>query len=669
MPAPPQPTYTLSNFASSQPTSYPGTAQPSGTNPSTTTTAGASSQSVPQTQTVRAGTNPSNAHPSGIGPAHPPASKSRRILTATAKLLRSRIFAILIGLAALAFAIVAIVPAFQGSTYGDRSLKLAEWTAAKDFKAACQDQKVSVEKMSRACEIALATDIGPPPYVDDTYFHGLLKGARNVSARLFKRGDGQLDHQSERHDMSGLVLGLLRTLRNWMVLPFSTLGKLVIGTLFITSFAVFSRILSSTSFPRHSDPMANAIPTSNELGTHSEEEETTAIPLVIPNIDQSGADGPTKNGQRHQYDAFPFEDVFGQSRIEGTPLNATDSSATDVPEDNLEGLRRRLQGFQKRRGSDDESSWSRRGRFIRIHPTEQPPLQNLGIVGRTEISTVRKVRCQGALLVRKSVRITFRKGLRTWLRELDVLDRLDHPHLIKLVGAYLRRDVLSILLYPLADFDLATYMSLTETRSHVKTLPGFPDPRRSLKRFIRCLTSAVQYLKSNFIRQRELNPENIYVQISTSSAIPEPRIYIGDFGISLHLSSDNHTNLRGVNWKYTAIEVLHGSVHETDTSSVFTLGCIFLEMILISMDRRREISLDFLHSKNGSMPYAFFLDRIYSLLKELRLGMEFMSDLWAEERNILDTISSMLRKDPKERPKADEVLALLGGPNECCRGN
>jgi hypothetical protein len=33
------------------------------------------------------------------------------------------------------------------------------------------------------------TDIGPPPYVNGTYFHGLLRGAKHAGTRLFKRAE------------------------------------------------------------------------------------------------------------------------------------------------------------------------------------------------------------------------------------------------------------------------------------------------------------------------------------------------------------------------------------------------------------------------------------------------------------------------------------------------
>jgi hypothetical protein len=75
---------------------------------------------------------------------HPQVS-GRRVRSAKflKRTLTSKVFGILLGIIAIALTIITIVPTFSSTSSGDESLELTKWTAAKDFKEACRDEKVS----------------------------------------------------------------------------------------------------------------------------------------------------------------------------------------------------------------------------------------------------------------------------------------------------------------------------------------------------------------------------------------------------------------------------------------------------------------------------------------------------------------------------------------------
>jgi hypothetical protein len=85
--------------------------------------------------------------PGGVQSTRPP-SRPYSLLLDTGKFLKrtlvNKVFGTLLGIFAIALTLITIFPAFSSKTSGDESLELAKWTAAKDFKEACRDEKVSV---------------------------------------------------------------------------------------------------------------------------------------------------------------------------------------------------------------------------------------------------------------------------------------------------------------------------------------------------------------------------------------------------------------------------------------------------------------------------------------------------------------------------------------------
>ncbi|CAN9081049.1 unnamed protein product [Alternaria alternata] len=96
---------------------------------------------------------------------------------------------------------------------------------------------------------------------------------------------------------------------------------------------------------------------------------------------------------------------------------------------------------------------------------------------------------------------TFRQDrdvLRDFENELQVLKKLSHRHIVRLIGSYTDPHYVGVLMDPVADCNLKVLLS-----AH----PLSPDARSLLRTFYGCLASAVRYLHENKLRHKDIKPE------------------------------------------------------------------------------------------------------------------------------------------------------------------
>jgi len=126
------------------------------------------------------------------------------------------------------------------------------------------------------------------------------------------------------------------------------------------------------------------------------------------------------------------------------------------------------------------------GQHVEFAEGEELPFKVLGTIGANLTATVDKVRCRRILLARKTMLCGRRISLHDALAEVEHLQKLRHPHIIQLVGSYLQGKRFSVLLYPVADYDLGKFLenvsdiiqssshpTLTNKRLEVQALLGF----------------------------------------------------------------------------------------------------------------------------------------------------------------------------------------------------
>ena len=99
--------------------------------------------------------------------------------------------------------------------------------------------------------------------------------------------------------------------------------------------------------------------------------------------------------------------------------------------------------------------------------------------------------------------------------EVKTLKNLRHNHIIAFVGCYTSGDILGILLFPLAKYNLWTYMK-TISKHNQAQHSGIITPHKYVSRlrgYFACLCQALLYLhdRENPIKHRDIKPENILI--------------------------------------------------------------------------------------------------------------------------------------------------------------
>lgn len=156
-------------------------------------------------------------------------------------------------------------------------------------------------------------------------------------------------------------------------------------------------------------------------------------------------------------------------------------------------------------------------------------------------------------------------AFRHFKHELQIMQRLNHPNCVHLVAAFPHARMPSLIMAPVADFDLERYLLRPDQ---------YPDVQihEVIRGFI-ALASGLLYLHSQSVLHNDIKPANILVKTTD--------LIYADFGTSSTTSDVPHTShsptLTPI---YAAPEVLHFSKRSAG-SDVFSLGCVFLELATV----------------------------------------------------------------------------------------
>ncbi|PMD20157.1 kinase-like protein, partial [Hyaloscypha hepaticicola] len=142
-------------------------------------------------------------------------------------------------------------------------------------------------------------------------------------------------------------------------------------------------------------------------------------------------------------------------------------------------------------------------------------------------------------------------------------------HIVEFVGSYTDASNLAFIMYPVADMDLASYLNQSPAR------------KSTIRTFFGCLSTALQFLHDNGIRHKDIKPQNVLVQ--------GKNILFTDFGLSRDADGTGSTT-SGFTLKtpkYCAPEVFALTTRNS-SSDVWSLGCIYLEMVAVLKDWQLE---------------------------------------------------------------------------------
>jgi serine/threonine protein kinase len=328
--------------------------------------------------------------------------------------------------------------------------------------------------------------------------------------------------------------------------------------------------------------------------------------------------------------------------------------------------------------------WASRGSsHVDFRRNEVVPLAQGAFLGHGVNGPVYETSCNGQTVALKKV--FCRSGIKqTDLKEIEIIKKLRHHHVIELVGTYTHGLYLGLLLYPVAVCDLATFLEdvntiWTQSKSDRNYLDSsqfeevlerfqrlgvdcdFVNGRihldiecvqKQLSRSLGCITSAIVFLHDRKIRHKDLKPSNILIYPSG--------LRITDFGTSTDFSALTRSTTAGDERGtpiYFAPEVAE-YLPVGRSADIFSLGCIFLEIIVLaigtSLTEFRALRIDRDHSFHANLNHIneWFGQAAFNSYDQCLLGVA----------------RYMIHSNPSRRPSASDVrtyLRLIDGFRFC----
>lgn len=341
-----------------------------------------------------------------------------------------------------------------------------------------------------------------------------------------------------------------------------------------------------------------------------------------------------------------------------------------------------------------EKDWSSRGQHAEFQKSEKRLLDKILPVqddlGSTNTAIVQSVKCKRILLARKTIRCNRNFTKEMAIQEVAHLSKLNHSHVVQVIGTYVMEHDISILMYPVAGYNLETFIQDLDPKSHYKH--RWDIRIASLKTFIGCLIGAVKYIHSKMTKHMDIKPRNILVRDlrHIPSVLREEtfKVYITDFGISRSYHTLDATETEGPTMftrRYAAPEVVDRSKRGL-SADIFSLGCVFVEIgttlnsfpinstSTISRYQRAKVALDGdydpLRGLEGILSGNECTDTSYQA--NIEVVCEFVRKTWPPigKGDISKTteaqILAMLSEDRLKRPTIVSLAKSITPPRQCC---
>ncbi|KAF1960752.1 kinase-like protein [Byssothecium circinans] len=350
-----------------------------------------------------------------------------------------------------------------------------------------------------------------------------------------------------------------------------------------------------------------------------------------------------------------------------------------------------------------EQNWSGRGQNAEFLKNERrlvdDILQVQDHLGKTTSAIVESVRCKRILLARKTIYCSRRMTIQQAIQEVAHLDKLRHAHVVRVIGTYIIESQLSILIYPVAEWNLEVF--LKEEAPEVMSSGLLLDCPVTLLNFRICLSNALAFIHRHNTKHMDIKPQNILVRKRPLHYWGESayKVYIADFGIARSYHTLEATETDGPTMytpKYAAPEVANQETRGL-AADIFSLGCVFFELVFIEVDlNHKELGIvpktfralendfgvpamdvdvsaidtrpwsDILQERlqknpNGDRSYQANIDVIQTVLSRLS---DPLTPVFCPPLDV-NRIKEMLNTDPTKRPTASRLVELWGS-NACC---
>nr|AAL91258.1 AT3g48750/T21J18_20 [Arabidopsis thaliana] len=152
----------------------------------------------------------------------------------------------------------------------------------------------------------------------------------------------------------------------------------------------------------------------------------------------------------------------------------------------------------------------------------------------------------------------------TAIREISLLKEMQHSNIVKLQDV-VHSEKRLYLVFEYLDLDL---------KKHMDSTPDFSKDLHMIKTYLYQILRGIAYCHSHRVLHRDLKPQNLLIDRRTNS------LKLADFGLARAFGIPVRTFTHEVVtlW-YRAPEILLGSHHYSTPVDIWSVGCIFAEMI------------------------------------------------------------------------------------------
>lgn len=165
--------------------------------------------------------------------------------------------------------------------------------------------------------------------------------------------------------------------------------------------------------------------------------------------------------------------------------------------------------------------------------------------------------------------------MKLFINELSILRRVSHRHTVKLCGSYTEKYNFVFLLSPVAERTLEQVLNEGGNGNH-----------DWLSKSYGCLSAALSWMHSHRIKHRDIKPSNILVVGQDASA----RVMFCDFGSALEANVKGSLTTEGrpqlQTWRYIAPEASSNWDKRNESTDLWSLGCVFIEIDTILCEQR-----------------------------------------------------------------------------------
>ncbi|OAY60281.1 protein IMPAIRED IN BABA-INDUCED STERILITY 1 [Manihot esculenta] len=286
-------------------------------------------------------------------------------------------------------------------------------------------------------------------------------------------------------------------------------------------------------------------------------------------------------------------------------------------------------------------------------PLRADAFEKLEKIGQGTYSSVFRAREveTGRMVALKKVRFDnfHPESIRFMAREILILRRLDHPNIIKFEGIITSRLSSSIyLVFEYMEHDLAGLSSS----------PDIKFTESQVKCYMKQLLQGIEHCHSRGVMHRDIKVSNILVN-------NEGILKLGDFGLANVLDTKNKNQLtsRVVTLWYRPPELLMGSTSYGVSVDLWSVGCVFAELLLGRPLLKGRTEVEQLHKifklcgspsdeywKQSKLPNATMFRPQHVYESSLR---ERCKDF---QKTAVDLIETLLSVEPEKRGTASTAL-------------